>query len=60
MINNYYKSGGPSDAKEEDDIDKFMNLSSSEEESEGSEESSDEDVFADQVQGSKKRKTKFI
>jgi|LauGreDrversion4_2_1035121.scaffolds.fasta_scaffold239864_3 hypothetical protein len=49
MINNYYKSGGPSDAKEEDDIDKFMNLSSSEEESEGSEESSDEDVFADQV-----------
>lgn len=47
MINNYYKSGGPADAKEEDEIDKFMNLSSSDDESEGSGESSEEDVFAD-------------
>ena len=47
MINNYYKSGGPSDAKEEDDIDKFMNLSSSDEESEDSGQSSEEDIFAD-------------
>ena len=49
MINNYYKSGGPSDAKEEDDIDKFMNLSSSDEEGEdsGSGESSEDNVFAE-------------
>jgi hypothetical protein len=32
MINNYYKNSGQQTGKEEDDIDKFMNLSSSEDE----------------------------
>ena len=43
MINNYYKSGASDKkAKQEDDIDKFMNLSSSESDSDYSSDEEDE------------------
>ncbi len=45
MINNYYKSGSSDGAagKKEDEIDKFMNLSSSDSESDDNYESADDD-----------------
>ena len=67
MINNYFKGGAAEPkTKQDDDIDKFMNLSSSDEgQSESYYESSEdeESIFKeanDQVEKSKRKKTKFI
>lgn len=67
MINNYFKGGAAEPkAKQDDDIDKFMNLSSSDEgESDSDYESSEEEgsVFkeaSNQMEKSKRKKTKFI
>ena len=65
MINNYFKMGneiGGRGKKTEDDIEKFMNLSSEEDDDgnqDNDEESEDEEI-EQQVEQSKKKKTKLI
>ena len=65
MINNYFKMGneiGGRGKKTEDDIEKFMNLSSEEEDDgkqDNDEDSEDEEV-EQQVEQSKNKKTKLI